>query len=93
MIVYIVSWGVTDGENYIETESIVHQDLDDAREEFSALDPVEAAKGAIAEEAMKRGWKPVARLASVEILDENSNPTDDLSSWIYDGQQELLEEK
>lgn len=93
MNAYIVSWGIENGEDYIETESIVHASLEDAREEFAALEPAEAVKGAVADEGLKRGWKPAGRLLSVEMLDEQNNPTDDIAAWVYEGASELLEHK
>lgn len=93
MNVYIVSWGVGDGENYIETESVVLPALEDARDEFAALDPAVAATGAVADEALKRGWHACAQLVEVEMLDDKNQPTNSIDAWVYEGARTVLEEK
>lgn len=93
MSAYIVSWGVINQGSYIETDSIVHTDEAQAREEFGLVDLDTAVKGAFAKAAREHGCPCYARLEVVEMLDEKEQPTNKVSAWVYDASKVVLDEK
>lgn len=93
MSAYIVSWGVINQGNYMETDSIVHTDEAQARQEYSLVDLGTCVKGAFAQAAREHGCPSYCRLERIEMLDEREQPTNKVSAWVYDASKELLDEK
>lgn len=93
MSVYIVSWGVIDDDRRIEADSIVHESLRDAREEFDLIDPAAAVGGSMAKAADQNGWPRYCRIDEVEMLDEKERPTSKISNWVFDASKTLVDEK
>ena len=93
MSVYVVSWGVARGDDYVEWDSIVHTSLEAAREEFEAANPAESVSGPAAASAFEQGWTTRCTLTRVEMLDEQNNPTNDIGAWMYEGEREQLDQK
>lgn len=92
MKVYIVSWGFVQNDRPVEIDSIVHEDIDDAREEFDLVNVQAVLTGRFAEPA-KHGCPAYVRLEEVEMLDEAEKPTPNPQLWVYDGERTVLQEK
>ena len=93
MSVYVVSWGIVNQGRNMETDSIVHRTLDEAREEFDLIDLATAVKGPLAKMAVEHGCPSYCRIEEVEMLDEKEHPTNKLADWVYDASKTLIDEK
>ncbi|MDO4212349.1 MAG: hypothetical protein Q4D23_11680 [Bacteroidales bacterium] len=93
MSVYVVSWGIVNNGAELETDSIVHSSLGDARKEFELLDLESSVKGPLATRAREMGCPLYCKLEEVEMLDEKEKPTNKISNWVFDASKTVLDEK
>lgn len=92
MNVYVVSWGLIQGDNRIELDAIAHTDREVAVREYELVDLATVVKGKMAR-LRDEGWQAYCTLTETPMLDAAEKPTDDVAQWTFDGPSTVLDQK